>query len=857
MQALTLHGTWQLEGPDVGIRCKASVPGCVHTALLAAGHIDDPYYRDNERRVRWVGENPWVYRRSFEAPAELTACDRLLLRCEGLDTLAALELNGQHVGSADNMYRTFEYDVRHLVRRGKNDLAIRFDSVIPLIEQRYRERPVEQWCDKDPDRVPHFAYVRKPGYQFGWDWSPALLTAGIWKPIALVGVRTARLSEVEILQQHKANGTVELSISCMAERVKHGELRVRVRLLFRGRVLDEAVKKLSGTKASVRFSVPDPGLWWPNGYGAQPLYTIDVSLEDSDNTVLDHTVRRIGLRDLRLVQRRDSFGTSFEFRVNGVPVWAKGGNWVPADSLPSRITREKLDATIRELKGQHVNMLRVWGGGFYESDDFYDACDEHGILVWQDFMFACSAYPAFDHAFMENVRLEAKDNILRIRHHPSLCLFCGNNELEEGLVGSVPKTLMSVKDYNRLFDELLPSLVKEHSSATPYTRCSGHTPGERRDRDHSFDLSAGDSHLWWVVRNLAQTVRGMDEAALARMPEEERRRKKWDLVYQVLYGLDRFDLRKVVPRFCSEYGRQSFPVMETLRDFAAPEDMNPSSPVMECHQRGSNTWLLQELVRRYRFPMSFESVVVLSQIEQGEVFRALVENWRSQRPRCMGALHWTANDCWPSVEWGTFDYHLRRKASYYIFKRFFQPVLVTGFDAPDKRSVEAFAVNDTHAPIAGTLRALLTDTYGKTVRKWEQAVSVAPHSSSGPFALDLEDSVTKLGAPRSLLWLELHAGRKLLAENLVLFAEPRQLELHRPKLALKKAEKRGRSVFTLKTDCPALWVWLEDRQGHVDLDNSFLPMRPGRSYQVAAEHAQRPKGVRARHLLDLYAPAKE
>ncbi|MBN1966526.1 MAG: glycoside hydrolase family 2 protein, partial [Anaerolineae bacterium] len=475
MDRLSLNGSWSLTQIGDSEQIPAHVPGCVHLDLLAAHKIEDPYFRDNELAVMWIGEKDWLYQRSFTLPDDLLARDRVLLRCEGLDTLATITLNGTEIGRADNMFRTWEFDVKPYLVPGENHIQVRFDSAVLYAQAKQAERNLPAWGDDY--KVPGGQWLRKEQCNFGWDWGPRLVTCGIWRDIGLIAFDTARLTDVVITQDHSQPGAVGLHIAATAQTTRSAALTARFVVTFNDQIVTQAETPLADGSASVDLAVSDPQLWWPNGMGEQPFYTVTAELLDHTGQCLDSQARRIGLRTLRLDRHTDEWGESFQFEVNGVPFFAKGANWIPADTFAPRLTRADYVRLLESAAEVHINMLRIWGGGIYESDLFYDLCDELGLCVWQDFMFACATYPTFDEAYMANVQAEAEDNVRRLRHHPCLAMWCGNNELEQGLVcPEWTDRTMSWDDYGKLFDTLLPDVVQRLDPQRDYWPCSPHSP---------------------------------------------------------------------------------------------------------------------------------------------------------------------------------------------------------------------------------------------------------------------------------------------------------------------------------------------------------------------------------------------
>jgi len=821
MRTIKLDGDWRVAQAGKRGTIPARVPGCVHTDLLAAGKIPDPFYRDNELKVQWVGEADWIYSRSFNAPAALLSHDRALLRCEGLDTFATITLNGAPVGRADNMFRVWEFDVKPLLKAGRNTIEVRFDSTIPYINKKQAERPLPGWSA--PHEIAGRAYVRKEPCNYGWDWGPVLITCGIWRPISIVAFDTARLTGARILQNHDTPGQVALAVTPEVERVNDAALSTKVSVRFQGETVAEAVAAV-GKPASL--VVRDPHLWWPNTLGDQPLYDVVVELKDGEGRALDTLTKRIGLRTLLLDRHPDQWGESFQFVVNGAPFFAKGGNWIPADAFATAMTRERYRALLQSVKDANMNMLRVWGGGVYEHDDFYDLCDEMGICVWQDFMFACSTYPTFDDAFMANVRAEAEDTVRRLRHHPSIALWCGNNELEQGLVGPAwTARTMSWEDYGKLFDRLLPEVTGALDPQRSYWPASPHTP--IGDRANFNDPTCGDAHLWDVWHG--------------RKPFE------W--------------YRTCEHRFNSEFGFQSFPEPKTVYGYTEPQDRNVTTWVMELHQRSGigNTVIMQYMLDWFRLPASFDMTLWLSQILQGMAMKYAVEHWRRAMPRGMGTLYWQINDCWPVASWSSIDYHGRWKALHYMARRFNQPVLISAVEDATTGKVEIHLTNDLRTPSAGQIGWRLTDAAGKLLARGRQPASIAPLATALIHTLDLSRYVATHSPRDLMLWLEYTVKGKPVSTNFATFARPKHLELADPRIALDVAAMgNNQYAVTLTAARPALWAWLELAGADATFSDNFAHLYPNSPHRVIVTPAkpmtlkQFTRALTARSLIDTY-----
>ena len=631
MRQLSLNGPWTLDIPGSAFTAvPAEVPGSVYHDLLAAGRIPDPFYRDNETEALKLMEYDFHYSRAFQADGELLDCGAVLLRCEGLDTLAAVYINGAEAGRADNMHRVWEFDVKDLLREGENNIAVHFASPTKFIRESYAADP----ADGTADAMEGFPSLRKAHCMFGWDWGPRLPDAGIWRDISLLGVDTARIRDVLVKQFHE-DGRAALEIDTHIARLTDAPAEVRVSVT----APDGTV--LTGVGETCRIEVPDPRLWWPAGYGGQPLYRVEAELV-SGGTRLDGWSRRIGLRTMTVSRVKSEHGESFSHCVNGVDVFAMGMDYIPEDNLLPRVTPERTRRLLEDARAANVNTIRVWGGGYYPDDYFYDICDELGLLVWQDFMFACAVYNLTE-AFEETITAEFVDNIRRLRSHPSLALWCGNNEMEQFAgSGLWIRAMRQKSDYIKMFQYIIPKVLKAEDPQAFYWPSS---PSSGGDFDEPGDPSRGDVHDW-----------------------------------DVWHGLKPFtDYRNYLFSYVSEFGFQSFPCMETIESFTLPEDRNIFSYIMEKHQRNAtaNGRIVTYLSQNYLYPATLDKLVYASQLLQAQAMQYGVEHWRRNRGRCMGAVIWQLNDCWPVASWAGIDYFGRWKALQYYARRFFAPVLVS------------------------------------------------------------------------------------------------------------------------------------------------------------------------------------
>ncbi len=692
MKRFSLSGPWTLDIPGTDFaRVPASVPGSVYHDLLSAGLIPDPFYRNNEDALLPLMDNDFIYSRSFTMPEGWDACDAVLMRCHGLDTLAEIRLNGQPVGRADNMHRIWEYGVKSLLRPGENTLEVTLFSPTRWIRERYAEKPLEGAADA----MRGFPYLRKAHCMFGWDWGPHLPDAGIWREIELLGVEGGRLEDVYVTQAHQ-DGSVTLTVASRPEMLSAAEPEISVT------VTGPDGETFSAAGCSCEIEIPSPKLWWPSGIGDQPLYQVKVTLS-AGGWVLDTWKKRIGLRTLTVHREKDEWGECFCHRVNGVDIFAMGADYIPEDNLLPRVTPERTRRLLEDAKAARMNTIRVWGGGYYPDDFFYDACDELGLLVWQDFMFACAAYD-LSPAFEENVRAEFVDNVRRLRHHASLALWCGNNEIESFVpFGNWYGEKGLIADYIKLFEYIIPRILEKEDPQTFYWPSS---PSSGGSFDEPHADNRGDSHYWAV----------------------------W-------HGLKPFtDYRNHYLRYASEFGFQSFPNMPTIESFTLPEDRNVFSFVMEKHQRNAsaNGKIAEYLSQTYLYPSSFDTFVFASQLLQAQAMQYGVEHWRRNRGRCMGAIVWQLNDCWPVTSWASIDYAGRWKALHYYEKRFFAPVLISCAEEgtltqctnvnmepfPLKKSARLNVSNETRSDFRGTARWSLRRPDASVIREGSFPVAV-------------------------------------------------------------------------------------------------------------------------------------
>lgn len=662
MEKILLNGAWVLAEAGNEPMCQVTVPGTVLSGLLEANLIDDPFYRTNEDATRALFRKDYEFYRSFNISKELLLEEKIVLVCNGLDTLADIYINGVHIAKTNNMHRTWKLDVKPYVREGRNDIKIIFASVLKYIEDyKYDEGKEVKYIASGAMKGNQL--IRKAHSMFGWDWGPQTIDAGIFRDIYIECYSHPRIDDVIIRQQH--GDAVRVSVEAVLTNVS-GKYSVRCSISEASDKTDaDGIanseihnftydKSQEACTGNTTFTIKNPKLWWPNGYGKQPLYTVKTQLMDEAGKVVETVTKRIGLRTLTVSTKADQWGNEFAFCVNGLKIFAMGGNYIPEDCLYTRINRKQQEFLLDSCVKAHFNCVRVWGGGYYPSDEFYDMCDERGLIIWQDMMYACNVYDVTDD-FLENCRLEAVDNVKRLRHHAALGLWCGNNEIESAWHhwGDFQKETSYLRaDYIKLFEYVLPKAVKQTDDQTFYWNSS---PSSGGCFDCPDDDTRGDNHYW-----------------------------------DVWHGQKPFtDYRKYFFRFCSEFGFQSFPCLKTVESFTEKKDRNIFSRVMENHQKNdsANGKMLFYLSENFRYPEEFGQLLYITQVLQGMAIKYGVDHWRRNRGRCMGTLYWQINDNWPVASWAGIDYYNRWKGLHYMARRFYAPLAVS------------MELNDDHADV--------------------------------------------------------------------------------------------------------------------------------------------------------------
>lgn len=785
MQTCTLNGTWQLSAGHRSLESvDMQIPGTVLSGLLAAGKIKDPFYRTNEDATRALFWKDYVFTRTFDVDEELLAQQHIVLVCEGLDTLAEISINGTFLAKTDNMHRTWKFQAKKLLHPGKNEIQIVFRSVLRFIE----DYPYE--AHKKINYIPCGSMkgnqlLRKAHSMFGWDWGPQTIDAGIFRDIYLQGYSHARIEDIRIHQQHAKNVSVQTSIT-LSESVPGQKLCVELSEDGADKPLQTKLCKTNADGvAAVDFVIENPKLWWPNDYGDQPLYIVRTTLLDEDGTSLESITRRIGLRTLTISQEKDEWGNEFAFCVNGVKIFTRGGNYIPDDCLYTRITEKKLDYTLESCRRAHFNCVRVWGGGYYPSDAFYDLCDEKGLIVWQDLMYACNVYDVTD-AFAENCRQETYDNVRRLRHHASLGLWCGNNEIESAWDhwGDFQKETPYLRaDYIRLFEEVLPKAVQEADGEIFYWHSS---PSSGGCFDNPDDANRGDTHYW-----------------------------------DVWHGQKPFtDYRKYFFRFCSEFGFQSFPCAKTVNSFTLEDDRNIFSRVMESHQKNdaANGKMLYYLSENLRYPKDLTHLLYASQVLQGMAIKYGVDHWRRNRGRCMGTLYWQINDDWPAPSWSSIDYFGRWKALHYMAQKFYAPHAVS-MTLEDHRCHVYFS-NESFETTEYSLTLSIRDLSGNVLETYETKGNSPAFSAIETAVVDIcswEDQKDDV-----FLEAVIHTKDQKVLKDVETLVPYKYLNLKKPVISTEAEETNDAFILHISSDCFAPFVALDFDDADVIFSDNFF-----------------------------------
>ena len=777
MEKFLLNGKWRIQSNTYDT--VGDVPGSVYSALLVSGLMEDPFYRDNERKALDIMDEEFVFTKEFEYKKK---SDKILLVCEGIDTLCDLYINGNFVARTENMHRAYVFDVAQYLLDGKNVVKAVFPPYDAYIKAKSKEKKISSGSCAT---MVGFSYVRKASYMSGWDWGPMLPDAGIWKDIYLIDGNLPRITDVRILQRHD-NGKVFVTVKAETSIPAQTALKI----------IAPDGKEIA-LQSGVETEIENPQLWWPNGYGTQPLYTV-VTECLSNGKVVDSSEKKIGLRTLVVSREKDEWGEEFCYKVNGVKIFAMGADYIPEDNILSRLSRDRTKKLLEDCIFANFNSIRVWGGGFYPHDYFFELCDELGIIVFMDMMFACSAYP-WDEEFFENISVEVEENLKRIRHHACIGVISGNNEIEEE--AAVPDwwTKQEKAGYLTMAEFVIPRIVKRVCPEISFVSSS---PSSHGFYDNPQDENVGDQHYW-----------------------------------QVWHGnLPFTEYRNHYFRFLSEFGFQSFPSMKTIEEFTLPEDRNPFSAVMELHQRNAsaNGKILNYLSQTYLYPSKFENLVYASQLLQAEAMKYGVEHLRRNRGRCMGALYWQLNDCWPVASWSSIDGNGRYKALHYEAKRFFEPVHIscqetgeysTRKDITDERyygyetKAKIFVNNDTLTDVEGIVEWALCANDGTELQRGQEKLSVNALSYASLDEIDFN----KTDPRKNYLSFSFRVNGEVVSSGTVLFTKSKHYQFCNPEITV---EVHGDELI-VRANAFAKYVYISNAGDDLVLSDNFFDMGKG------------------------------
>ena len=845
---IDLNGYWKFKATDETQWMDAVVPGTVQEDLIRAGRLEDPYYRDNEFDAQWVEKKEWEYERTFTVEESFLSKDKILLDCRGLDVICELYLNNILIANTQNMFIEYEFDVKQHLKVGTNTLHAVFRSVLEWNRKQADSDPRVTWrtgkaLTNDASKGLLY-YSRKEASDFGWDWGIRLLSCGIWKSIRLVAFDTGRITQLGVRQNLKNQKKALLLVNAEAETYQPGNFSIDFEVSFKDSLIASTSQNLINGKADGTINIPDPRLWWPNGSGDQPLYTVKAILKSGEKTIHKRQVRT-GLRTVEIVREKDNRGESFGIHVNGKLIFCKGANWIPADAMTGLLTEAKYKDLLGSCVEANMNMIRLWGGGLYEPDVFYEFCDENGLLIWHDFMFASGPYLATE-PYLENVKAEIKNVVLRRRHHPSIALWCGNNESEHNMAGGQKwlsnNPAVSWVEYDKIFYEAIPQTAALFDPDRPYWPSSPHNPLDREQKSPDYQTTSGTVHT-----------------------------------YEVWGGEKRFSAYSEMGkyRFVAEFGFQSLPHIETIHYFTKPEDRYFPSPILDHHnltgkkpnQNQGNVRIITYAADMLRMPSDMKSWVTVSQILQGEGMKMGCEALRQNYPNSTGALYWQLNDNWPVISWSSIDYFGRWKALHYMAKRFFSPLLVSGVARND--SVLIYAANDLQEEMSCKLEWTLAGFNGKVEKNGSLDVIIPANSSSIIERLDMAEFVREnpeLSTYRKesyrkrekvYMSVRLTRGDSLLSSNTIFFVPPKHWELEQPEIKFSQTLENGKKKIVITTTRFAAYVELGVKDSYARFSDNYFHLVPGETKTVYVISSEVPdkefkKGFFVRSLIDTY-----
>ena len=811
-----INTNWTFNEIDGEHSGKATVPGTIHTDLLASKLIEDPFYRLNERSQQWIDKKDWEYHAVLNISEKEFNKDNLVLSFEGLDTYADVFINDSLVLSANNMFRKWEVNLKPLVKIGNNKLKILLHSPIKkglkLLDNHYALPAINDQSEiGEMENKKVSIFTRKAGYHYGWDWGPRLVTSGIWKPIVLKMWDELRVTDVFIKQPKvtKEKAVLVCDVTLELDTALSGEIKVSDSNSETVYTSSNFNFEAGVQTVSLPFSINNPKLWWSRGLGAPNMYDFTVSVLDKNGNQMSIQTVSTGLRSIKLIREKDDVGESFLFEINGVQAFIKGANYIPNDNFLPRVVQSDYEKVIKDAVDANMNMLRVWGGGIYENDIFYKLCNENGLMVWQDFMFACSMYPG-DAAFLENVKQEAVDNVIRLRNHPSIAVWCGNNEINtawshysEGGWGWKERYDDAQREeiqkaYLDIFHDILPNVIERYSESDywPSSPQAGFEPEEHA----GYETTSGDMHYWGV----------------------------W-------HGQHPFeDFEKYKARFMSEYGFQSFPDFETVKKYAIVEDFNIESDVMASHQRSGigNLRIKEYMGWDYKMPSNFEDFLYMSQVLQGKGVKMAIEAHRRAMPYCMGTMYWQINDCWPVASWSSTDYYHKWKALHYKVKKAYEPMLLTIHK--ENNDIIIHGISDALKDKKGTLQLTVFNFNGETVLQTKERVTIKANTSTQIFQTKNRILLNNKKSDKLVLKAEFldEANTTILAENLFYFEKPKSLKLEEPTIKTEILKKDKKTFLKINSDKLVKDLYINFAGQSVFLSDNYFDLLPNQPKTV-------------------------
>ncbi|MDX2197085.1 MAG: glycoside hydrolase family 2 protein [Cytophagales bacterium] len=809
---------WQFSEESENVWLPATVPGCVHTDLLSNGKIPDPFYRFNEDSIKWIETKNWVYKTTFDINNEdLLIKKHIELVFKGLDTYAEILLNGTKIKETDNMFVEYVVDCKKYIKPKGNELKIIFKSPVNIGKQKLKNHPylVPAINEYAPDSLKTSVHTRKAPYHYGWDWGPRLVTSGIWRPVVLQGWNIAKINDVHYILDEVDSNVARYRAEILIYSGKN--TKANFEILVNDKPVREIEFHLKKGENEIKtyFSVRKPKLWWPNGLGEQPIYKFESSLIHYARKI-DTDVKTMGIRNVALITEPEGDGNLFKFRVNGKDVFMKGANYIPPDNFNTRVSKARYDGVIKAAKDANMNMLRVWGGAIYEDDYFYDLCDKNGILIWQDFMFACAMVPRHKE-HLENIKKEVEYNVLRLRHHPCLALWCGNNENMVMQGWSLGKKFnLSPEDssdmmntYEKLFHQTIPDIITKYNPTTAYWPTS---PGGGTDIEDKQNVRSGDVHDWW----------GWFGKATAH------------------------DLISRRQRFISEYGLQSFPDIKTIQKISLPEDLFYDSKLFDYKQRSLMPWLgldakgntmngndmIQEYIKMSYSPTpAFADMVYLSQLSHAYFLKDAIEGHRSHKPYCWGSLYWQIDDCWPTVSWSTVDYDYRWKAPHYFVKKAYENLLVYPHIIHD--SLKIHVISDLPDDISGTLHFTLYDFDGNILKNNASHQRLEKNASKTIISMPLKDYLDNINNRNKIYLYTTFAHKdELLCDNILYFDLPKNLQLSKPVVDQIVSDTKFGYQLKIKSNTLVKNIQLDNKYSDGFFDDNYFDVLPGKVYSV-------------------------